>query len=202
MRLPPGLVAPAVHPFPCLPQRRVVTVTFAAIEEARRCIAGAVAVTPCIASPSLSRRPGPGSAQAGEPPAHRLVQVPRCPGQARRPGRSSAAAASSPCRPATTPRVSPTMASAWAFRPRSSCRASRRRPRSRAPASTVLGSSCTARVRGRHRPRPPARAGGGARLRPPLRRSAIIAGQGTVGLELLDAVRISTCWWCRSVAAA
>jgi len=37
-----------------------MTVTFAAIEEARRCIAGAVAVTPCIASPSLSRLTGAG----------------------------------------------------------------------------------------------------------------------------------------------
>ena len=37
-----------------------MTVTFADIEEARRCIAGAVAVTPCIASPSLSRLTGAG----------------------------------------------------------------------------------------------------------------------------------------------
>ena len=35
-----------------------MTVTFAEIDEARRCIAGAVAVTPTIASPSLSRLTG------------------------------------------------------------------------------------------------------------------------------------------------
>ena len=37
-----------------------MTVAFAAIEEARHCIASAVAVTPCIASPSLSRLTGAG----------------------------------------------------------------------------------------------------------------------------------------------
>ena len=52
MQLPPGPATPAVDRSPMLPEGRAMTVTFAAIEEARRCIAGAVAVTP--ASP---RRP-------------------------------------------------------------------------------------------------------------------------------------------------
>ena len=90
-----------------------MSVTFAEIEEARRTLAGAVAITPCIASPVLSRMLGPRSGSSwrtSSAPARSSRAVPWSSSLASRP--SSAPAASSPCRPAITPRAWPTTPSA------------------------------------------------------------------------------------------
>ena len=182
-----------------------MTVTFAAIEEARRCIAGAVAVTPTIASPSLSRLTGAGDpAQAGEPPAHRLVQVARRPGQARRPHAGAA-------RPRRRRHVGrqprpgrglPRPAPGHPGHDRHAGLHAADQGRGHAPVRGP-GRSCTAR--GSRTP-PPTPAGSSRRRGSPSSTPTTIPpsspARARSGSSCSRRHPISTCWWCRSVAAA
>ena len=90
-------------------------------------IKGQVLRTPARARPAPVRaHRRDGLREAREHAADRLLQGARRGHEARKPRRrTSAAAASSPCRPATTPRRSPTMHGASASPPPSSCRRAR-----------------------------------------------------------------------------
>ena len=186
------------------PEGGAMTVTFAAIEEARHRIAGAVAVTPTIASPSLSRS-GPGrnpafSQRTSSTPAHSSPAAPQ------EVGRPHAGAA----RPRRCRHVG--------RQPRPGCRLPCPAPRhsghdrhaglhaadqgrGHAPVQCP-GDPARGGVRGCHRPRPPARAGEGLSFVHPYDDAAIIAGQASASTSSSRPPPSLMYWWCRSVAVA
>ena len=92
-------------------------------------------------------------------------------------------------RPATMPRAWLSRPSAWASRPGSTCRWASPCPSSRPPAATAPRWSCTATTSTRPSPRPKRYADEtGAVFVHPFDNADIIAGQGTIGLEILEQV--------------
>ena len=126
-------------------------------------------------------------AQAGEPAADRLVQDPRR-GERDPPGaaRGNRRAASSPRAPATWRRASRGRHASSACRRRSSCRRGRRRRSStRSPGSA--GRRCRFRTRsGGRRSSTHASTAPRGSSSTPSRTSAVMAGNGTIGLELAE----------------
>ena len=154
--------------------------------------------TPVLTSRTLDALAGArGVLQVREPAARRRLQVPRRLQRARQLRGGSGGAACWPSRRATTPRGSRWRRGCWACR-RRSCM-----PHD-APARQGRGDARLRRRGGLLRPltedreaiaaraRRRARHDAGAALRPP----AIIAGQGTAALELIEEVARSTC--CRA----
>ena len=144
---------------------------------------------------AVAHRQGRCLGEVREPAVHRLVQG------ARRAEHAAAAhatrrrsAASSPCRPATTPRAWPITPAGSAFRPPSSCRPSRPTPRWSTRAATARASSCTA-TRWPRRRTEAHRLADAEQLAfvHPYDDPRIIAGQGTIALEMLqDAPELDT----------
>ena len=133
------------------------------------------------------RRDGP--AQGREPAAHRLVQAARRAGQGRRASAPAAPGGRGRAAPATTRSRSPTRRARAASTARSSCPPRprwRRSPRCAASAgpcgsAATRSTSCVGRARERA-------AETGAVFVHPFDDPEIVAGQGTLGLELLDDV--------------
>ena len=165
-------------------------VTLEDIERAAARIAGAVVHTPCLRSETLSRIAKADiwvkfenlqfTASFKERGAlNTLLQLTP----------EERSAASSPCRPATTPRASPITPAGSAFPPPSSCRPSRPTSRWSTRAAMARASSCTATPW----PRPAAEAHRLADAEKlvfvhPYDDPRIIAGQGTIALEMLQDV--------------
>ena len=148
---------------------------------ARRC---------CPRARSPSARGGHGGAQGREPAAHRLVQAARRAGQARRARRRRAPPAWSPASAGNhAPGAGLRRARRAACRARSSCPPTRRSPRSRRRAA--LGARCTSAatrvdeclVAARERADE-----AGLAFVHPFDDPDVVAGQGTLGLELLEDV--------------
>ena len=167
----------------------VPTVTLADIEAAREVLAGVAIQTPMEESRWLS-------ALAGGPVSASSARTSSAPGRSRpaaptsgSPGsrRRSAPTAWSRRPPATTPRASRSPRSCSASSPPCSCpraRRSRRRRRPGRTAPTWSSTAATSRTRSRRRRRSPAETG--AVLIHPFDHVDIVAGQGTVGLEILE----------------
>ena len=128
--------------------------------------------------------------QMREPAARRLLQGPRrlcAHGQALRRGEDTRRGGRLRRQP--RPGRGGRRASAWASRPASTCRSASRCPSSPPPAATAPRWSCTATTWTRRSPKRSAtRDETGAVFVHPFDDADIIAGQGTVGLEILEQV--------------
>ena len=143
-----------------------------------------------IRTPARPVRPpgGPSLPEGRVPPADRRVQDPRRLRRGRLAERRRARpVASSPTRPATTPRASRVPPGCSGRRRWSSCRPTRRSSSGRASRPMGRRSSSSGRraTSGSRSPRrsPPER---GLAIIPPFDDDRIIAGQGTVGLEIVE----------------